>query len=288
MSSTPHTDLEGARSLVERGLGDLLAIPDAALERPWMWPGKGEADVRYGFFRILEELEATEASIGGQAERRSWAESIVAAATVARWDLLGVLAPLTGAELDADPGGGEWTIRQTVGHIIASQHSYGLYTAWWRDEGLRPGDPLPEPPDDLDEPDWDEAIAADGTTDEIRKRIHRALDGAAARLKDLTPDDVALAARWAGLPVTVGFRQGRWSSHMAEHTVQVDKTLAWLGREPSEVERLARRVAIAWGRLEALVWPGEPAEDSRVVAADAARRAAETAASVRAAATAAA
>ena len=210
------------------------------------------------------------------------------AMAAARWELHGALAGLYPADCDADPGGGEWTVRQTVAHIIASQHSYGLYTAWWRRQGIRPGDPLPEPPDDLDEPAWDEAIAADGTTDEIRKRLHLALDGAASRLKDLTPDDIDLAARWAGLPVTVGFRQGRWSSHMAEHTVQVDKTLAWLGREPSEVERLARRLAVAWGRLEALVWPGDPAEASLALAADAARRAAETAGSVREAATAAA
>ena len=70
MSSKPRTDLEDARSLIERGLGDLLAVPDAALEQPWMWPGHGEADVRYGLFRILEDLEATAAAIDGQSAGR--------------------------------------------------------------------------------------------------------------------------------------------------------------------------------------------------------------------------
>ena len=277
-----RTDLEGARGQIERALGDLLAVPDAALDGPWTWPDHGEADGRYAFFRILEDLEATAAAIDAAGGGRPPAEAIVAPATVARWDLCGVLAPLTGAELDADPGRGEWTIRQTVAHIIASQHSYGMYTAWWREQGLRPGTALPDPPDDLGDPAFDESIAADGTPEEIRARFHRALDEAAARLRDLTPDDLALAARWSGMPVTVGFRQGRWSSHIAEHTVQVDKTLAWLGREPSEVERLVRRVAVAWGRLEAGIWPGEPEETALALAGDAARRAAETAASVRA------
>jgi DinB family protein len=285
MSTSPRPDLDVARSFIDRGLGDLLAVPDAALDGPWAWPEHGEADGRYAFFRILEDLEATAAAIDAKGGSRPPAESIAAPATVARWDLVGVLAPLTGAELDADPGGGEWTTRQTVAHIIASQHSYGMYTAWWREQRLRPGaGPLPDPPDDLGEPAWDEAIAGDGTPEEIRRRLHLALDEAATRLKDLTPDELALAARWSGLPVTVGFRQGRWSSHIAEHTVQVDKTLAWLGREPSEVERLVRRLAVAWGRLEALVWPGQPAEEALVLASDAARRAAETAASIRAAA----
>lgn len=285
MSTSPSAHPNAARTLIEQALGDLLTVPDAALGGPWTWPGYGEADGRYAFFRILEDLEATGAAIDAQGGGRRPAEAIVAPATVARWDLIGVLAPLTATELDADPGGGEWTIRQTVAHIVSSQHSYGAYTAWWRDQGIRDGSTgLPEPPDELGDPAYDEAIAADGTPEEIRRRLHRAQDEAAARLVDMTPDDLALAARWSGLPVTVGFRQGRWSSHMAEHTVQVDKTLAWLGRQASETERLVRRLAVAWGQLEARVWPGQPTEEARLLVEDAARRAAETAASVRAAA----
>jgi hypothetical protein len=229
-------------------------------------------------------LEATAAAIDSRGGDRRPAEAIVAPATVARWDLIGVLAPLTGGELDADPGRGEWTIRQTVAHIIASQHSYGMYTAWWRDRAIAAGEALPEPPDDLGDPAYDEAIAGNGAPEEIRDRLHRAQDEAAARLADLTSEELALAARWSGLPVTIGFRQGRWSSHIAEHTVQVDKTLAWLGREPSEAERLVRRLAVAWGRLEGRVWPGPADVEQRRLADDAAQRSAETAASVRAAA----
>ena len=282
MPSRPPADLGAARSLIERGLGDLLAVPDAALDQAWIWPGHGEADGRYAFFRILEDLEATAAALDAAGGSRPTAEAIIAPATVARWDVVGVLAPLAAADLDADPGGGEWTVRQTVAHIIGGQHSYGVYTGWWRDQAVRPGAELPFPPDDLEDPDWDEAVAGDGTPGEIRARVHRALDEAAASLIDLTPDDLALAARWSGLPVTVGFRLGRWSSHMIEHTVQVDKTLAWLGRQPSEVERLVRRLAATWGQLEAHVWPGEPGTPALESAVDAARRAAETAASVRA------
>ena len=260
-------------------------MPDAALGRPWMWPGHGEADGRYAFFRILEDFEATGAALDTGAANRGPADAIVAPATVARWDLIGALVPLTATELDADPGRGEWTIRQTVAHIIASQHSYGVYTAWYRDQGVRTGiEDLPLAPEDLGDPAWDEATAADGTPDEIRRRIHLALDEAAARLSDLTTEELAITARWSGMPVTVGFRQGRWSSHIAEHTVQVDKTLVWLGRQPSEVDRLIRLAAAAWGRAEARVWPEEAAPERLATAVDAARRAAEIAASVRAAA----
>ncbi len=283
MTRPTTTDLATARSRIERALGDLLAVGDATLDAPWDWPGHGEVDRRYGFFRILEDLDATTAGLEAGGRDRQVDEAIVAPATVTRWELVGLLAPLTEADLDADPGDGEWTVRQTVAHIIGSQHGYAVYNDWWRRQGIRTSDAgLPYAPDGLDDPAWDEAIVANGPPDEIRRRLHGALDDAAVLMADLSEDDLALGARWSGLPVTVGFRQGRWASHMTEHTVQVDKTLVWLGRQPSEVERLVRGVSAAWGRLEARVWPRARDERALASAVDAAGRAAETAASVRA------
>ena len=282
MSTATIPDLVAARRLIDDALGDLLAVGDDALEAAWTWPAHGELDRRSGFFRIIEDLDAVTAAINAAGVARPADEAIVAPATIARWELIGLLAPLTEVDLDADPGGGEWTIRQTVAHIIASQHSYGVYTAWWRDQAIATSDErLPFAPEGIDDPAWDEAIAANGSLDEIRGRLHLALEDAAVRLADLSSDELSLAARWSDLPVTIAIRQGRWASHITEHTVQVDKTLVWLGRQPSEVERLVRLVATAWGRLEANVWPRSPDAKWIGVALDAARNAAATAASVR-------
>ena len=46
-----------------------------------------------------------------------------------------------------------------------------------------------------------------------------------------------------------------WASHIVEHTVQLDKTVAWLGAEPSEVARIIQELYATWGRLEARIWP---------------------------------
>jgi len=284
MTTTTDPDLDEARGLIEGALGELLAVGDDALEAPWMWPDHGELDRRSGIFRIIEDLDAVTAAFDARGVARPVDQAIVAPATIARWELIGLLAPLTEGDLDADPGGGEWTIRQTVAHIIASQHSYGVNTAWWRDQAIGVSDErLPFPPDGIEDPAWDEATAADGSTDHIRSRLHLAFEDAAVLLADLSSEDLALAARWSGLPVTIAIRQGRWASHITEHTVQVDKTLVWLGRQPSEVERLVRLVAAAWGRLEANVWPRPGDANAIGVALDAAQSAAATAASVRAA-----
>lgn len=284
MASPTTTDLATARGHFERALGDLLSVGEATLDAPWDWAGHGEVDRRYGFFRILEDLDATTARLDAVGGGRPVHEAIVAPATVARWELNGLVATLTEADLDADPGRGEWTVRQTIAHIIGSQHGYAVYNDWWRQQAIRTSEEsLPYAPDGLDDPAWDEAIAAHGTPDDIRGRLHVVVDDAAALTSDLTDDDLALVARWSGLPVTLAFRQGRWASHITEHTVQVDKTLMWLGRQPSEVERLVRQLSAAWGRLEARVWPRARDEGAVAIAVDAARRAAETAASVRAA-----
>ena len=44
-----------------------------------------------------------------------------------------------------------------------------------------------------------------------------------------------------------------------EHTIQVDKTLAWLDIEPTEAQRIVGDLYRAWGRLETLIFPIDPA-----------------------------
>ena len=275
-------DLATLRSKIQGALLDLSTVPDDVLERAWDWGDRGEIELRYGFFHPIEDLESTAAEIDRLGDTRSRARVIVTPAVVAAWDLLGLLTGLTDADLDADPGGGEWTIRLALGHLIASQRSYALYTNWWRQQRLPAGTrQLPEPPDDLDGPDPDE-IYADGSLDEVRTRLLATMDEAARRTADIDDEELGLTGRWSEKPVTIAFRQGRWSPHIAEHTVQVDKTLVMLGRQPTEVDRLVRRVGVAWGRVERSLWP-DPANDAALdLASAAAARTAATAASVKA------
>jgi uncharacterized damage-inducible protein DinB len=287
-----------ARAALAEAAADLLAVPDTALERPWPWRDEA-ADVRYGLYRLIEALEEDGAAVGRalaeSGATRSPAARRIAPATAARWDLHGLLAALSADDLDADPGGGEWTIRRTLGHIVLSQRAYGDGTAWWLGQPTD-GDDFPKrlPEAVVEEMAWPtEEEDGAGTLPEIRARLDGWLDLTGARLGDL--DDAALRhrARWSGLAVDVGFRLGRLASHIAEHTLQIDKTLVMLGRTPSEVQRLVRLIHAAWGRLEAQVVPmaaaalDEPGGDGRSAGAIIVAAAAEmkaTALSVRAAA----
>ena len=140
-----HPALIGARADVIAAARGLLAIPEAALAQPWAWIGGSEEEVRYGAYRAAESLELAEIEARTAASGRDSGETIAARligpTTAARWDLHGLLMPLDDALLDADPGGGEWSIRLTMGHIIGGQRGYGWGGAWWLSQGYAAGDP---------------------------------------------------------------------------------------------------------------------------------------------------
>jgi DinB superfamily len=280
-----------ARTDVLAAARDLLAIPEAGLTRPWGWIGGGEEEVRYGAYRAAEALELAEidaraaTSTADVAERQ--AARIVAPATAARWDLHGILLPLDDAILDADPGGGEWSMRLALGHTISGQRAYAWGSAWWLEQALDVTAPdLPAGvPDELWAALPDEATTeAVGSVEDLRARLDGILDLAIERLAGLPDDRLDLAARWSGFPVTIGFRFGRWSSHIREHTIQVEKTFAMIGHVPDEPARLVRNLLAAYGRAEAAVIGRQGAEAAAERVASGAAEARQATAAARTAA----
>ena len=280
-----------ARSILPAIVSDILAIPEAALGRAWDWIGGSEEEVRYGLYRVHEILERAEMdaarTIRASAADRGPAADLIAPSGAARWDLHGLLAPLSDADLDADPGGDEWTIRRTLGHTVISQQAYGWFTGWWQDQAF----PLDQPalpgsvPDEFlnDLPDED-GPGMEGSVDQVRARLDGALDQSVERLAGLPEDRLGFGARWSGFAVPISFRLGRWSSHIREHTVQVEKTLALLGRVPTGPERLVRLALAAYGRAEAVVLGQPDADDAAEIIRAGVAEARETIADARRAA----
>lgn len=276
--------LTAARAELLAAVADLRTISDAALTSPWRWKGDSEDEIRYGFYRVNEMFERAAIDAATAIRRsgvdRGRAADIAAAATAARWDLQGLLLPLSDPTWDADPGGGEWTIRQTLGHLVAGQRGYAATGAWWQERAYRADDPeLPKhaPESIFDELPSEEA-EAEGSPAEVRARLDDVVDRSTERLAGLPAERLAFGARWSGFAVDVGFRMGRWSSHIREHTIQVEKTLVMLDQRPTEVDRLVRLVLAAWGRAEAVVYGAVEADDAVRALASAAAGARVTAA----------
>ena len=256
---TVPASIAGARQALGQATADYLAIPDAALERPWSWHD-GELDVRHGVYWGAAGIEAATAEIdvalAGQPPSGRGAR-IIATATIARWALQGRLAALDDAILDRIAKPDEWSVRQVVGHTIDGQRSYGWVTDWRLSLPAGTG-PIKMPPEV--EARADEALPGEeadglGTLAELRARMDACLDEWGLRLGP-TPDELlSKPALWSGIPVDIAFRFARWSQHIAEHTVQLDKTLDWLGYQPTEVVRIVRDLHNAWGRLESRIFP---------------------------------
>jgi len=265
-----------ARTEIREAVSDLSTIRDSDLTTAWKWPALARVQARFAFFRAYEVLELAaaeaEAALAGGPARRPVVR-VIGPATATRWDLHGLLRSVTDADWDADPGGGEWSIRRTVTHIIGGQRSFAWGTAWWVGQGMLVDDPaLPE----IISADITGALPSEATVDiagsrtEAGGRIDAILDLSTERLSGLPDDKLALGSRYAGSPVSVAFRLGRWSSHIREHTIQVEKTLAMLDRPPTEADRLIRLVLAAYGRLEAVVF-GLSAADGAAASAVVAR-----------------
>jgi hypothetical protein len=277
--------LLAARRDVMAAVQDLATLADGDLDKRWAWKGDSEYELRYGFYRILEDFERAgidaEAAIRATNLERGRAADLIASATAAKWDLQGILIQLPDAAWDAKPGGEEWTVRQTLGHIIGVQRGYAAATAWWQAQALPVSPDLPTA-----RPNVYEALPSDeeeeaGTPAEVRARLDEVLDRSNERLAGLPPDRLAYGTRWVGFALDIGFRLGRWSSHLREHTVQVEKTLVMIDHAPTEVDRLIRLVLAEWGRAEAVVYGSVEAGDAIGVLAKAAARGRVTAAEVR-------
>ena len=257
----------------------LRNIPDAALGTvPWAWRPDSREELRYGFYRIGELLEVAGIDAAKAARHagveRGRAADLIAPAVAARWDLDGLLAGIPAALWDAEPGGEEWTNRITIGHIIGGQRAYAVGSAWWIQQGFTPTDPaLPaQTPETLWEALPKEDDEAIGDPAAVRAHMGHVLDRSIERLAGLPRERLAVGARWSGFAVDIDFRLSRWSSHIREHVIQVEKTLEMLHHRPTEVDRLVRLILAAWGRAESEV-VGRPNGDEMVAQLVAAARA---------------
>ena len=281
----PDSIAEGRRD-VAAAIGELRTITDTELIRPWPWKGGSEEEVRYGFYRVAEsfELAGIEAAalIRASDVERGRAADRIAPVTAARWDLQGILLTLPDRAWDQDPGNEEWTIRQTMAHLIESQRYYGVGTAWWQKQAFAANDAAlpPVAPESVYEGLPTEEAEGAGTPSEVRDRLDVVVDDASAALGGLPAERLSIAARWSGFAVDIDFRLGRWSSHLREHTIQVEKTLAMIGHQPTEVDRLVRLILAAWGRAEAEVYGTRDADAAANLLATAAANARVTTADV--------
>ena len=292
-----HADAGFARPLpapIAAGRRDLLVavrglrtITDADLTRPWPWKGGSEEEVRYGFYRIGESFELAGIEAAAQPRtagiERGRAADRIAPATAARWDLQGLLIDAPRLRLgrrsrqrgmDDPPDHGshhrEPALLRGRDRVVAEAgvrrrrpgaagHDPGIRLRGPAQRGGR-GRPGRRPRFATGSTTW--------STAPVRPSLACRLTGS------------RLGARWSGFAIDIDYRLGRWSSHIREHTVQVEKTLVMIDHHPTEVDRLVRLLLAAWGRAEAELYGATDADEAATVLATAAATARVTATDV--------
>jgi DinB family protein len=236
----------------------VLALTDEQLDGDFWWKrGEQQDDFtrRHGLY-MLSELILAEADrlTPMESEGTALAAHVVEAA----WDLRAVLLSLGAAEVEREPKAGEWSIAQAMDHMLGSQEFWNILFDLWLEQARR-GEKLAfrHGGEEIKARRaggvgliTDPRALIDELTELVERGGHNVVEVEALGLLH----DPEVGFNRGPNPVPLAYYPRRWAAHLREHTVQVDKSLVWLGLEPAEQQRIARVTAGALGELEGAWW----------------------------------
>lgn len=238
MASELQSVLNDMRTRRRAIFDELAQLPEEHLNKMTDW-FFGNTPARNVFLCIADhdeehglQLENTlRATLGWQP---SYAQQILGAAEVTRGALLGALVGLSDADLDVTPvdPAGEWPLRLTLAHAIATEHSYRINTLY-SVERQRAGEALGELPGR-----GDESTFLNLSLDAMLTELDSARDLTLAKLSGLSDGDLGAPTVWSGHDVNVNYRLMRFSHHEREHTVQIQKWRVQTGKPQTDAQRL--------------------------------------------------
>jgi hypothetical protein len=243
MTSELRRVLDNIRTTRREMFVDLARTHEDHLNKMTRW-GYGPTDARYMCLRFADhdeehglQTEHTLRSVLGW--QPSHAQLILGAAERTRGDLLASLVGLTDDDLDTFPEEpkGEWPLRKTLAHAIATEHSYRINTlhAVERHRNGKPHGELPARGDD--------SAYRNLSLHKMLVELDSARNQSIAELSDLSDEDLTAPAVWSDIELDVNFRLMRMSHHEREHTVQIEKWRVQTGKIATDAQRL---LGLAW------------------------------------------
>lgn len=253
------------------------SLADKHLELPWRW-GDYDEGARFAFFRVYEELRKLaveiEVSRSTSASPQSITQRILAQYHLAYRDLQAVLLGASPSLAQVEPAPEEWPLLKVLIHMVSVERNF-LTINWYALEQWRGGEQYP--PEISDEA-WEAFWAGDAFEKVVDNQeldgllnyydsLHtRVIDS----FQDVTFEELQIpVGYWENTRMPLQFRLHRFDSHLRQHTIQVEKTLAWLGVSAPEAHRLLRNIYSALAQAEgALIGaPGYAAHEVQTVVA---------------------
>lgn len=245
---------------IERLADVTQATPDSELDRDWAWGAYDTEGVRFAFFRIYEELRElaveTVAWRSAQGPVASSAQRILGQYHAGYRDLQAALLGLGADESEQVPAEGEWSLRQIMAHIVEAEMGFFVAIKYALDRH-RSNDGRPAT---IPREAWEAIIGQDiasveavlaGPLAGLQSYYESFHERVLREFTDISEAELALPSMyWEGYELSLRFRLHRFDSHLRQHTVQVDKTLAAISRAPNEAKRLLRLIYAALAEVE--------------------------------------
>jgi DinB superfamily len=227
---------------VDAALVGFAGLDEGALERSWSFRDK-PMSVRYALYRTLED--AQEALVEVAARPHAESRRILALAQQAFGDLRGLVLGLTDDLLECPPRDGEWSVSDVLRHVLSVEQRYAIQTRWAVERA--DSEPIRIPADRL--PSTEPAPSTGGVV-ELLAALAAARAETNWTLGNVAPAALTRPTQWVHYDIDVRFRLHRFGAHIAEHTVQCEKTLAGLGAPVTEGRRIVRRLTATLGAIE--------------------------------------
>ena len=242
---------------VDHALERFAALDEKELAQPWRFRDK-PVDVRYAIYRTIED--AQEAIVAAGARPHPESRRILSLAQRAFGDLRGLLIGLPMELLDTTPRDGEWSVRETLRHIIVIEGRYAVQTRYAVDRS--DADPMRVADDKMPTP---AQIDVTGGISRLLARVAEARAQTDRWLGELPASAMVRPTQWMQFETDVRFRLHRFAAHLLEHTVQLEKTLATLNWRATEGRRIVRRLTALLGEVDGLSQADARAIEQRLV-----------------------
>lgn len=269
MNKWPNTQLNQA---VLDFCALMLPLSEEDLEREWIWKDHDEEGIRFAFFVTQQELRHLAVTLSTLRSKPTPAQHILGQYHAAYMDLQAAILGVSNADAERVPAEGEWPVKRAYAHLLGTDINFSIAVRYAL-ERHRAGTWTPEKFSDEDADRLagisdEDYLALTGGPLDAMIAYHRGLHNAIVQeFSAISEAELDLpSTMWEETRFPIQHRLHRYEAHFTQHTIQIDKTLAAIGKSPSESRRLLRKVFAALAEAEGTTIGAENVDDAVILA----------------------
>ncbi len=237
----------------------MLPLSEKDLEQKWVWKDHDGEGIRFAVFVTLQELQHLAVTLAALRPKPTVAQHILSQYHAAYIDLQSALLGVRAEDAERAPAEGEWSIQKVYAHILSSDLTFTIivrsalekhFAQSWTPERVSDADA--DRLAGINEAEFETLIQ--GSLAGMRTYHQRLHQQIVDEFSALTDDELILPSTfWEETRFPIHHRLHRYEAHLAQHTVQIDKTLVAIGQPPSEAKQLLRKVYAALAEAEGVM-----------------------------------